>query len=403
MIKFFYSKTLRYMLTAVVFFATTNCWAQGCDETVFTDLSRLGFKGNPFNENFLVRQIGDNIYAIKTGNSSSRIRDIGSLDTLWVYNITTNKINFILISSKGIKSKYSTDSGKDFYVDGSSFYILNYRSIHIYKKEGNRFSYSAYIKPKYSYSYFLGKIGEHLILYEGYNYHPLDQKEQVIISKFSTKSYEIVKSIYPKMNGIEFTHSNKRFCAIHKNTILFSQPFSDTISIYNSDLEQVGRIKLKNTIDDTVNVNYKEFSTDEIQRVLMDDYLYNRNIKISVVGDTLLVLYKKKFQNFRGSVWMDVYTNTNEKWVITDTAKYVSFSFDSTKMVTPTTWYPPYIIDNNQIMTYNGYMYEVINKFIECKDPTEYNQFNYLIDKAFSESTFKAALIKQPLGCLFSH
>lgn len=391
------------MLIAVVFFAATNCWAQGCDETVFTDFSRLGFKGNPFDESFLVRQNGEKIYAVKTGTMGFLIQNIGSLDTIWVFNLETKKLSSLHISQEGIKGKHKNDNASDYFIDGDFLYILAHEEILIYKKIEGGYEYLKYAKPKYMYSYILGKIDEHLILYQGYNFHPLDQKERVIISKFSTKIHEIVKSIYPKMRGIEFTHSNKRFCDIHKNTIIFSQPFSDTISIYNADLEQIDRISLKNTVDDTVNVNYKEFSTDEIQRVLMDDYLYNRNIKIGVIGDTLLVLYKKKFQNFRGSVWMDVYTNTKGKWAITDTAKYVSFSFDSTKMVTPTTWYPPYIIDNNPIMTYNGYMYEVINKFIECKDPIEYQQFNYLVDKAFFENTFKAALIKQPLGCLFGH
>jgi hypothetical protein len=399
----FSKKTFSFLLVSFTLLSLQPIFAQGCDETTFTDFLRLGYAGNPFNENFISKQKGDKIYAIKTGNTAFLIQSIGEFDTLWVYNIKTRSISFFKVSSQNMKRKYKNDTGKDFYISNDGkLYVLTYRSIHIYSENDTGFSFYKSIKPKFSYSYILGEIEKFLILYEGYNYHPLDQREKVIISKFSTKSNEIVKSIYPKMLGVELTHSNKRFCDIHNNTILFAQPFSDTICIYNSELERIGNIKLKHKVDSTIKLNYKEYSTDQIQKLLMEDYLYKRNIKIDVFGDTLLVLFKKKFQNFRGSVWFDVYTHKNNTWQLTDTSKYISFTFDSTKQVTPTTTYVPYIIDNNQIIVYDGNMYELINKHIEIRNPISYKEYNNLVDVAFYENTFKVALQKQPLKCLFN-
>ncbi len=395
--------TLRLVFITVALLYSVSCFSQGCHETEFSDFSVLGYKGNPFNENYIIRQKGDKIYAVKTGNTAFLIQSIREFDTLWVYNIKTKNISFFKVSSQDMKRKFKNDTGKDFYISNDGkLYVQTYRSIHIYIKNDNGFNFFKSIKPKFSYSYILGEIGKFLILYEGYNYHPLDQREKVIISKFSTVSDKVVKSIYPKMLGVELTHSNKRFCDIYKNTILFAQPFSDTICIYNSELERIGNIELKHKVDSTIKINYKEYSTDQIQKLLMEDYLYKRNIKVDVFGDTLLVLFKKKFQNFRGSVWFDVYTHKNNTWQLTDTSKFISFTFDSTKKVTPTTTYVPYIIDNNQIIVYEGNMYELINKHIEIGKPISYKEYNNLVDVAFYENTFKVALQKQPLKCLLN-
>lgn len=388
------------LLFAFILLAAINCMGQGCDETIFTDFSLTGFKGNLFNESFMVRQDNEKLYAIKTGSMGFLIQDIANLDTIWMYDMHTEKISSISISQKGLKKKHRKDNASDFYVDNDYIYIMGHEDVLVYKKEATQYVYYSFVKLDYMYSYILGKIDDDLIFYQGYNFHPSDQKERVIISKFSTKNLSVVASIFPDFKGIELTHSNKRFCALHKNTILLAQPFADTIAIYNANLEQKGKIALRHIIDDTIQIDYKEFSTEEVQKVLMQDYLYNRNIKVDVFGDTLLVLYKKKFQNFRGNVYFDVYVSDNNNWQVADTGKYLSFNFDSTIQVTPNTWYVPYIINNNPLVVYNGFMYELINQYLKVDEPISFKAFNALIDEAAFEDTYKAALMKQPIKCL---
>lgn len=394
-------RKLRLVLLIVAFLISPRLFSQGCDNTKFISLPNIDFKGNPFNENFITKYFNNSIYIVKSGNNSIRTLLLQQLDTFWKYDIAKEKKSFLLIENGKLPKKYRKAKATDFFIDGDLMYLLTDKALLTYAISGKKAIYKNAFKTSNSHQYIIGKIDVFLILYVGYNYHPLDQKEKVIISKFSTKSNKIVKSIYPKMLGVELTHSNKRFCTIHNNTILFAQPFSDTICIYNSELERIGKIELKHKVDATIKINYEEYSTDQIQKLLLEDYLYQRNIKIDVFGDTLLVLHKKKFQNFRGSIWFDVYTHKNNTWKLTDTSKFISFTLDSNKKVLPTTTYVPYIIDNNPIMVHNGSMYELINKYVEVKKPITYKEYNYFIDLAFYNNTFKVTLQEQPLECLF--
>ncbi|HYG16288.1 MAG TPA: hypothetical protein VEC12_11090 [Bacteroidia bacterium] len=389
-----------FAVTTILCNFTAN--TQVCNKTEFISLDAISYSGNGYNENYISKQFANTIYIIKTGNIPFLIQTIGSFDTLWQVDLNTNTTSYKLIQHDKLKKGDKDELGRDFFLTEKALYVLGNGELYVYnKKDENCYEFVKKINLGLKYSYILGKINNNLFFFEAFNYHPKDQEEKVIISKYSLESNAIVKSIFPEMRGIELTYSNKRFCDIHRETLLYAQPFSNNITIYNENLDSITSIHVNQTID-TVKIKTKEYSTDEVQRILLNDVLYNRNIKIDVVGDTLLSIYKKKHQNFRTTAYYDMYVYKDDKWSLIDTARLITFDFDSTQQITSSMELLPYIVDNNQLILHNGFIYEVNNTFIERDPVMTYKDYNDARDKAYFYNVLKLKLQKQPVNCLFN-
>ncbi len=120
--------------------------------------------------------------------------------------------------------------------NGNYLIVSHFRVQVLFIRKNNRYEFRKVL----SVGHYVESIEElnhsTAVLYTCYNYHPNDQAYTTSISTLDLRSGILIKTIHPKISGIEFSHLIHNWITITKNKIAFCEPLKFQVNFYNSQL-----------------------------------------------------------------------------------------------------------------------------------------------------------------------
>jgi hypothetical protein len=181
----------------------------------------------------------------------------------------------------------------------------------LWKPKGAGYVLAGSIPNRYSY----GKVramDDRFILSECYNFHPLDQKQKCIISVYDPESMEIIRTIFPKVDGIAFSHLVNNWIDASNDRVLLVDPVRYQVLLYDKDLKPAGVVNgpagsysfpERKDLDRLPKMPGKEL----VEKVRELDKKYDRIEKAYFINDTLVLVSLRKsgsaFEKRQLEVW----------------------------------------------------------------------------------------------------
>lgn len=180
-------------------------------------------------------------------------------------------------------------------------FLIEYKKLKLVKVQKNPKSYKNIYKLN----------DNECLLYQNYNFHPLDQLEKHVWAKYYLKNDSISEHIQMSEENIKFSARSNAWISVYKGLIAYSNTTEYLIRLYNSDFKLVDSIK-SNELDS--NLFFKknlpiEHSKESLYKLIkIDDSLFTRIDKIFLCDSNHLlsvIKLRNKFKplNYRLDMW----------------------------------------------------------------------------------------------------
>lgn len=249
----------------------------------------------PTNSKIFINHSNNNLY-FKIGSSTNHLLDLNhnekGLD-FYSINLLTNKSDsfFIKIPQSYITSMHPNDLLSGFITNDKYAIIELYgKDLLLFKRGlGNNFEFERATKNEFCFrNQFFVLNDSNFLLVNISDYNVLDCNYKTVLGIVNPKTFEIEKKlVFKKYKGIEFAKNIHKWVDVSKNLIVFCEPSSFIVHIYDHKLNLVDKLFIKNEegTAPTPISNYNEIAkNDRIEKL----YLINDStLLLSLIRDSI--------------------------------------------------------------------------------------------------------------------
>lgn len=227
----------------------------------------------------------------------------------------------IVINEKN-KKGIGTERIVQFSISDNLLVVLCPEQIYFYNKIGNSFFFDRSIKNSYSFSG-LERLGNGLLLYVCYPFHPLDQKETNVWAKINLSKKVIEEIHIPEIDNTQFGYFVNSWVSTFDTTIAHASTTEYKIVFYNEFYQPFDSIVRNEGLFgiDTISVNNRSLYSKEgiADFMKLDDEKFTRIRKIFMLDDKHLLVLSKlsketSFSHFKTR--LDIWEKNLDGWKI---------------------------------------------------------------------------------------
>ncbi len=298
-----------FVILPLVFF---SCGRNSFCQTLTSVLQKIPQTGNLNSGNILSCVDEETIYFTPTYiQTSDRTIFAVSLDGL--------PKEALIIKQKG-KRGVKNERIIQFAILEDKLIVLSNASIHFYHRFGNQFVLGKSIKNQYSFSG-MDRLGNNLLLYVCYPFHPLDQEETNVWAKLDLSKQQITEVHSPAIDNTKFGCFVNSWVSTFGTTIAHASTSEYKVVFYNEFYEPIDSIVENEkhfSVDTSIVNKLKLQSKDAISNFMkLDEEKFTRIRKVFMLDDNHLLVLSKLSQSVlppNGKARLDFWVKGSKGW-----------------------------------------------------------------------------------------